>query len=206
MWMEYNVSPHLINLSLHLGKIQSPARVLFLTVFKIVCARKTAVGSVRSVHSWNGCCNTEWHFIFLAWKWHLVILSYHIAPCNGRQNSDDKIPATNSEVYSLHLFLGIQVAISSHTITRGNNTTEKQFSGGTSAACQAWAVRKTQFVGIQIIDKLDNLNIAQKAKKKKETTYFNNQRKVIAREACRKVNIDELTIFSLSSATKRKCK
>lgn len=51
MWMEYNVSPHLINLSLHLGKIQSPARVLFLTVFKIVCARKTAVGSVRSVHS-----------------------------------------------------------------------------------------------------------------------------------------------------------
>lgn len=39
---------------------------------------------------------------------------------------------------------------------------------GLRAACQAQAVRKTQFVGIQITGKLDDLNVAQKAKKKKK--------------------------------------
>lgn len=54
---------------------------------------------------------------------------------------------------------------------------------GLRAACQAQAVRKTQFVGIQITGKLDDLNVAQKAKKKKkEITYLNNQWKVTARE------------------------
>lgn len=91
------------------------------------CRRKCE----ECVQSWNGYCNTEWHFIFLAQEWYLVILSYHIAPCNGRGSQDDKIPATNSEAYSAHLFLGIQVAISSYTISRGNNMTDQQFSGGT---------------------------------------------------------------------------
>ena len=61
----------------------------------------------------------------------LVILSYHIPPCNGRGSQDYKIPATNSKAYSLHLFLGIQVAISSYTITRRNNMTDQEFIGGT---------------------------------------------------------------------------
>lgn len=56
---------------------------------------------------------------------------------------------------------------------------------GLRAACQAQAVRKTQIVGIQITGKLDDLNVAQKAKKKKkETTYLNNQRKDLPSSLC----------------------
>lgn len=40
---------------------------------------------------------------------------------------------------------------------------------GLRAACQAPAVTKTQFVGIQITGKLDDLNVAQKAKKQSPT-------------------------------------
>jgi len=43
---------------------------------------------------------------------------------------------------------------------------------GLRAACQAQAVRKTQFVGIQITGKLDDLNVAQKAKKPKRNHHL----------------------------------
>lgn len=70
---------------------------------------------------------------------------------------------------------------------------------GLRAACQAQAVRKTQFVGIQITRELDDLNVAQKAKK--EITYLNNQRKVTAGQVWRKEDTNEL-ISSLSNQRK----